>query len=92
MDVKLVEEYILEVLKEKFECEFEVVSGHRHFEFRSADYDFSFPASIAGATSKQSIQKKVMSWLERDLSVIKPNSHVIYDANGVWQEGSVLAK
>ncbi|ASU24046.1 hypothetical protein CCZ37_15940 [Vibrio qinghaiensis] len=92
MDVKLVEEYILEVLKEKFECEFEVVSGHRHFEFRSADYDFSFPVSIAGATSKQSIQKKVMSWLERDFESIKPQSYIIYNNSGVWQEGSVLAK
>ncbi len=36
MDVKQVEQYIAEVLTEKFECEFEVVSGHRHFEFRRA--------------------------------------------------------
>lgn len=91
MDVKQVEQYIAEVLTEKFECEFEVVSGRRHFEFRSADYDFSFPSSIADATSKQSVQNRVKSWIERDSSLIKPNSHVIYDANGVIQTSSVLA-
>ncbi len=91
MDVKQVEQCIAEVLTEKFECEFEVVSGHRHFEFRSADYDFSFPLIFVEATSKQSVQNRVKSWIERDSSLIKPNSHVIYDANGVIQASSVLA-
>lgn len=90
MDVKQVEQYILEVLTEKFGCEFEVASSRRQFEFRSDDYDFSFPITFIEMTSKQSIQNKVKSWIERDFSLIKPNSSVVYNANGAILDSSVL--
>lgn len=90
MEAKLAEQHIAEVLNEKFGCKFEVCSAHRNFNYRSTDYDFSFPVCLTSESSEQSLKRKVNRWLSHDEGLIKPNSHIIYDENGVIQPSSVI--
>ncbi|HAS6948122.1 TPA: hypothetical protein I7281_24405 [Vibrio parahaemolyticus] len=92
MELELVEKTVLQTLEKLFSCQFEVVRGFRHFEFRGADYDFSFPACFAYESSAQGIERKITRWIQRDRELINPNSHVIYDSNGVIQASSVLSE
>ncbi|EJF4094287.1 hypothetical protein DFX34_RS23625 [Vibrio parahaemolyticus] len=92
MESKLVEKCIAQALEKEFGCEFGAVQCWRNFMFRSAGYDFTFPASFCHATSLQSIERKVTRWIQRDRELINPNSHVIYDSNGVIQASSVLSE
>ncbi|PSU43039.1 hypothetical protein C9J12_28435 [Photobacterium frigidiphilum] len=90
MEVKLAEQYIAEVLKEKFGCEFEVCNADRHLSYRSTDYDFLFPVGLTYEPGEQSLKRKVNRWLSRDEGVIKPNSHIIYNGSGEIQSSSVI--
>lgn len=90
MKLELVEKTILQTLEKLFSCQFEVVKGFRHFEFRSADYDFSFPACFANEGSVQGVERKITRWIQRGRELIGSNSHVIYDSNGVIKPDSVL--
>lgn len=75
MESQLVEKSILEVLVNKFGCEFKLRSGGRHFKFESEDYDFSFPASFCYLSSEQSLKTKIQKWLKVHEENIKPNGH-----------------
>ncbi|WP_340481200.1 hypothetical protein [Vibrio anguillarum] len=92
MDVKLVEQYIAEVLTEKFECEFEICKALRDFNFRSNDYYFTFPLGLKNESAKESLQRKVRNWLEQDIDNICPDCHIIYNSNGTISSDSILRK
>ncbi|MCU8120455.1 hypothetical protein M2H59_21800, partial [Vibrio vulnificus] len=92
MDVNLAEKLIADVLTTKFGCEFEPVPSHRHLNFRSADYDFSFPACLLDSVGSKPLEQKIGHWLQRDFDLIKAGSHVIYNENGEIMPDSVIAE
>ena len=92
MDSKVAKQYILDVLVDKFNCDFtSVEESPRHYVFDSEDYVFKISIALCYIESEQALKSKVRRWIDRDFVMIKPKSTIIYDEHGEIQPSSVIS-